>query len=45
MMEPYPFEAIYGAWWGRVVRQGGKEALLRSARRYLDWVGWTGSPL
>jgi hypothetical protein len=38
LLQPFEFEAIYGAWWGRVVADGGKEALARSARRYLDQV-------
>ena len=33
-LEPYPFEVIYGAWWDRVVRRDGKEAVRRSAERY-----------
>jgi len=40
LVEPYPFESIYGAWWGRNVRGGAKESLSRSARRYLDFAGW-----
>lgn len=34
-VEPYPFERIYGAWWGRVVRQDAKAAVARSADRYI----------
>jgi hypothetical protein len=37
-LEPYAFEQIYGAWWGRVVRADGKRALEESARRYIDAV-------
>ena len=33
-LEPYAFEVIYGAWWGRVVREDGKGAVARSADRY-----------
>ncbi len=33
-LEPYLFERIYGAWWGRVVTEGGKGVLRRSAERY-----------
>jgi glyoxylase-like metal-dependent hydrolase (beta-lactamase superfamily II) len=33
-LEPYPFERIYGAWWGRLVRQDGKGVVRRSAERY-----------
>ncbi len=34
-VEPLPFDRIYGAWWGRVVRQEAREAVTRSAARYL----------
>jgi glyoxylase-like metal-dependent hydrolase (beta-lactamase superfamily II) len=33
-LEPYPFERIYGAWFGRVVAADAKAAVERSARRY-----------
>jgi hypothetical protein len=33
-LDPFAFEQIYGAWWGRVVRRDGKGAVLRSAERY-----------
>jgi hypothetical protein len=32
---PYAFEPIYGAFWDRVVPQGGKSVLARSVARYL----------
>ena len=38
-LEPYDFERIYGGWWGRVVAEGGKEAIRRSAERYLGAIG------
>ena len=38
-LEPYEFDRIYGAWWGRVVPEGGKEAVKRSAERYLRAIG------
>lgn len=38
LLEPYDFETIYGAWWGRVVQQDGKGVVRRSAKRYLDAV-------
>lgn len=41
LVEPYPFESIYGAWWNRVVRGGAKAALTRSAERYFAFVGWS----
>lgn len=37
-MEPFAFDQIYGAWWGRVVASDGKQALARSAQRYLERV-------
>jgi hypothetical protein len=33
-LEPYPFEAIYGAWWGRVIPRDGQAIVRRSAERY-----------
>ena len=35
LLEPYPFERVYGAWWRRVVEADGAAAVRRSARRYL----------
>jgi hypothetical protein len=35
-LEPFAFERIYGAWWERVVPDDGKEAVRRSAKRYVD---------
>jgi hypothetical protein len=34
-LEPYPFEHIYGAWWGRLVSRDGKAVVRRSAERYV----------
>jgi glyoxylase-like metal-dependent hydrolase (beta-lactamase superfamily II) len=34
-VEPYPFDAIYGGWFGRNVIAGAKDALRRSAERYI----------
>jgi hypothetical protein len=36
LMEPFSFERVYGAWWGRIVDSDGVAAISRSARRYLD---------
>jgi glyoxylase-like metal-dependent hydrolase (beta-lactamase superfamily II) len=33
-LEPYEYDAIYGAWWGRIVRSDGKGVVARSAERY-----------
>ena len=38
-LEPYEFDRIYGAWWGRIVSEDGKGALRRSADRYLRAIG------
>jgi glyoxylase-like metal-dependent hydrolase (beta-lactamase superfamily II) len=35
-LEPYPFERVYGAWLGAVVRADGKAAVRRSAERYVQ---------
>jgi hypothetical protein len=34
-LEPYPFEALYGAWWTTVIPAGAKEIVRRSAARYV----------
>lgn len=34
---PYPYDRIYGGWWGHVIDTGGKAAVRRSADRYLAW--------
>jgi glyoxylase-like metal-dependent hydrolase (beta-lactamase superfamily II) len=34
-LEPYPFDAIYGAWWGRVIPSDGSAVVRRSAERYV----------
>ena len=34
----WPFDPIYGAWWERVIRTGGKQAMEVSVRRYIDAV-------
>ena len=33
-LEPYAFEALYGAWWTTVIPAGAKEIVRRSADRY-----------
>jgi len=37
MLEPYRFDAVYGAWWRRVVYADGAAAVRRSAERYLSF--------
>jgi glyoxylase-like metal-dependent hydrolase (beta-lactamase superfamily II) len=34
-LEPFPFDSIHGAWWGRVVEDDGSEIVRRSADRYI----------
>ena len=33
-LEPYAYEALYGAWWSTVIPAGAKEVVRRSAARY-----------
>ena len=33
-VEPFAFEAIYGAWWGRLIPSDAKDVVRRSAARY-----------
>ncbi len=35
-VQPYSFERIYAAWWGRIVQQDAKMAVSRSAARYIQ---------
>jgi hypothetical protein len=36
LLEPYPFERVYGPWFGAVVRADAKRAVQRSAERYVQ---------
>ncbi len=38
VLAPWPFEPIYGAWWDRVIAEGGKAVMEASVRRYVDAV-------
>jgi glyoxylase-like metal-dependent hydrolase (beta-lactamase superfamily II) len=38
-VEPYAFDRVYGAWWGRVVLRDAKAAVQRSAERYIRAIG------
>ena len=38
VLEPWPFDPIYGAWWDRIITSGGKPAVAYSVRRYIDAV-------
>jgi hypothetical protein len=37
-IERFPFEQIYGAWWGANVLSDAKAAVRHSAERYLRWI-------
>jgi hypothetical protein len=37
LLEPYDFDRVYGAWWRKIVYADGKEAVRRSAVRYLSF--------
>ena len=39
VLEPWPFDPVYGAWWDRVIPAGGKAALALSVKRYLAAIG------
>lgn len=38
-VEPFGFDRIYGAFWDRVIDQGGKAVVKKSAERYLGAIG------
>jgi hypothetical protein len=38
-LRPFAFERIYGGWDGRDVLTAGRDALERSADRYIRWLG------
>jgi hypothetical protein len=40
-VEPFPFDRVYGAWWGKVVSADAKAAVRRSAERYIRAIGET----
>jgi glyoxylase-like metal-dependent hydrolase (beta-lactamase superfamily II) len=35
-LEPYAYSALYGAWWGTVIRDRADAVVQRSARRYVE---------
>ncbi|WP_233617483.1 MULTISPECIES: MBL fold metallo-hydrolase [Actinomadura] len=37
LLEPYDFDRVYGAWWRKIVYADGKNAVRRSADRYLEY--------
>ncbi len=38
-VDPLDFAVIYGAWWGKVLTDDAKGAVVRSARRYFEHIG------
>ena len=42
-LEPFAFEELYGAWWGRVVRGDAHGVVRESGRRYIDALAGTNS--
>jgi hypothetical protein len=43
-LEPFEFDTIYGAWWGRIVGSDGSAVVRRSAQRYVRAVTEPGLP-
>jgi hypothetical protein len=43
-LEPFPFDAIYGAWWDRYIERDGSTVVRRSADRYIRAVTDPGLP-
>jgi hypothetical protein len=43
-VEPYRFDRVYGGWWDRVVDRDGKDAIERSAERYVRWAKGQAKP-
>jgi glyoxylase-like metal-dependent hydrolase (beta-lactamase superfamily II) len=44
-VEPYSYDRIYGAWWDKVIADGARAAVARSAARYLRAIGQGRHPL
>jgi hypothetical protein len=43
-LEPFPFDTIHGAWWGRFVARDGSNVVRRSVERYVRAVTEPGLP-
>src|SRR5262244_2900677 len=43
MLEPWPFDVVYGAFFDRVIPRGGKEAVKRSVERYVTIIKGDGT--
>jgi glyoxylase-like metal-dependent hydrolase (beta-lactamase superfamily II) len=44
ILEPLPFDRVYGGWWDLVVEASAAEAVQASARRYVAWLERMQSP-
>ena len=38
-VQPFDFDRIYGGWWFTAIESDAKAAVVRSGRRYVEWVG------
>jgi hypothetical protein len=38
-VEPFEYDRVYGAFWGRVIERDGKAVAKRAAERYLQAIG------
>ena len=43
-LEPFEFDAIYGAWWDRYIARDGSDIVRRSVDRYVRAVTGPGLP-
>ena len=39
IVDPFAYDAVYGAFWGREIREGGRQAVAESVERYLRCLG------
>jgi hypothetical protein len=39
VIEPYQFDRIYGGWWHTTIESGARDAVERSAERYVRLIG------
>lgn len=37
-LQPYAFDRVYSGWWEKVIAKGGKEAVIKSAERYIQHI-------
>ncbi|MGA9870043.1 MAG: MBL fold metallo-hydrolase [Rhodococcus sp. (in: high G+C Gram-positive bacteria)] len=41
LVAPYHFDALYGAWWDRIITDEAHDRVIASARRYFEHIGTT----